>query len=91
MRTRSDKEGCTVNLNDLEDAERFQKLFVAPLVDAVRAEVKPLVEADRDHEDRLKKLESNQKRALVGLSAVVLAVTIAFNAVVDYLRNKFIK
>lgn len=75
-----------LDLDNLDDAEKFQKHFVTPLIDAVRAEVKPLVDAKVDHEARLGRIESNQKRALVGYAGIVASLTIAFN----YVKAKYL-
>lgn len=80
-----------MSLIDLDDAEKFQRHFVQPLIDAVRDEVKPLVKAQADHEDRLKQLESNQKKALVGFAGIVIVVSVVFNATVEFIRGKFSK
>lgn len=75
-----------MNLNDLQDAEMFQKHFVAPMVEAVRTEVKALVDplikqqavddtARRDHEGRIAKLEGNMKKAMTAWAAIIAAGT----------------
>lgn len=59
-----------LDLDNLDDAEKFQKHFVTPLVDAVRAEVRPLVESDRMQNEAIQKLQSNQKKALIGFAGI---------------------
>lgn len=78
-----------LDLDNLDDAEKFQKHFVTPLVDAVKAEMKPLVDAKLDHESRLSKIESNQKKALLGYAGIVAALTVAFNYVKARWLSKF--
>lgn len=73
---------------DLNDVEQFQKHFVLPLVDAVRSELKPLVEARADHESRLQRVESNQKKALLGYASIVAVVTVVFNAAWAKIKSK---
>lgn len=75
-----------LNLDNIDDAEKFQKHFVQPLVDAVRLEVKPLVDAKLDHDARLKTLEGNQRKALYGYAGLVAVLTVAFN----YVKAKFL-
>jgi hypothetical protein len=60
--------------DDFEKAERFQRLFVTPLVDAVRVEMKAHLEPMNQtltrieaFEPRISKLERSQKKALAGL------------------------
>jgi t-SNARE complex subunit (syntaxin) len=77
-----------VNLNDLNDAEQFQKHFVAPMVEAVRLEVKQIVgplikqQADddtktADHEKRIAYLEGTMKKAIWTWGIIVSAATFA--------------
>ena len=84
---------------DLEYAVRFQQLFVEPLVDAVRAELKPLAERAKQHEEadqqrfadvnnRLNAIEGNQKKALFAYAAIVAAVTAAVSAGWAWLKSK---
>jgi hypothetical protein len=73
-----------LDLNNLDDAERFQKHFVRPLVDAVRAEVAPLVASDRKQTKQIERLEANQRRALAGMAVYATALGIG----VDWLRKK---
>lgn len=79
----------SLKLDDIDDAEKFQKHFVTPLIDAVRAEVKPLVDAKLDHEKRLAGLESNQKKALIGYAGIITVLTVAFNYVKAKYLSKF--
>jgi hypothetical protein len=75
--------------DELERAERFQRMFVTPLVDAVRAEVKPVVDGHERLSRRVAKLETNQKRALWGLSAIASVVSVAVGIGFDWLKRKF--
>jgi hypothetical protein len=63
----------------MEDLEHLQKLIVAPLVDAVREEVKSLVAGYQAHETRLAALEGSQRKALLGYAGIVALITIGFN------------
>lgn len=67
-----------MKLTDIDDAEKFQKHFVLPLVDAVRAEVKPLVEQTKANTDRIDKLEGNQKKALAGYAVLSVIAASSF-------------
>lgn len=58
---------------DIKDIEELQKHFVAPLVDALRAEIKPAIEKVQAIDakvdamaSRVGALEKDQKKALVG-------------------------
>lgn len=73
---------------ELEDAERFQRLFVAPLVEGVRKEIAPVVEGHKSLSDRVGKLETNQKRAIWGLSAAAGVASVVFAAVLDWVKRK---
>lgn len=75
-----------MDLNNLNDIEQFQRLFVTPLVDRVAAEVKSVVDplirqqavddaARADHEQRIGALEGNMKKALTVWTSVVSAAT----------------
>lgn len=85
-----------MNLNNLDDIEQLKRLIVDPMIEAVRAEIKPIarttyanrnrlqaLEADvpANLDTRLGKLESNQKKALLGYAGIVMLVTMGFNYV----------
>jgi hypothetical protein len=73
-----------LNLNDLEDAEKFQEHFVKPLVDAVRKEISPLARTVYATRTRVAKLERSQARAFIGFAGVSVAVGLAF----DWFKKK---
>lgn len=75
-----------MDLNNLEDVERFKRLFLDPIQQSVRDELAPLTQQVRDHDVQIKSLQSNQKKAMLGYAGIVAAVTIAFN----YFKAKFI-
>lgn len=52
-----------LNLDSLDDAEKFQKHFVSPMIDAVRAEIGPLVK-------RVEALESGQPPIVARVAAL---------------------
>lgn len=67
---------------DLNDAEQLQRIVVAPLIAAVRAEMQTLigrvdsVEGDvKSMADDVAKLKSNQSKALVGWTLLVTLVS----------------
>ena len=78
--------------SNLDREEQYQRLFVKPLVEAVRAEVKatvePLVEKVNDTERRVASLEKNQLRALTGFAGVVLLVSTAWGLALDWVRKR---
>jgi Ni,Fe-hydrogenase III large subunit len=83
---------------NLEDAERFQRLFVTPMIEAVRTEVKnqlaPVVEGHRklfaEQErirDRLNTVERMQKKALVGYGVFASGLAVIVAAVWDWIKS----
>lgn len=81
--------------DNFEEAERFQRLFVAPMVEAVRTEVnshmteiKGLIAPAIALEGRVRKLEGNQKRALLGWSVYATAIGIACTAAWRWIASK---
>jgi hypothetical protein len=80
-----------VNIN-IDDIDKFQQHFVLPLVDAVRAEMKPLVEDVTSMKSRLAELEKNQKRAMVGwgVFSAALASVLGYGktAIYGYITKK---
>lgn len=77
-----------LDLDDLDDAEKFQKHFVTPLVEAVRAEMKPLTTTVYATRERVKKLEGNQMKAMLGFAGMATALSVALGLGVDWLRKK---
>ena len=84
-----------MDLRDIDAAERFQRMFVAPMVEMVRLELKPIVsglqaeiislkESDRAQSKEITGLKENQKKALLGWAAIVFAVSVGFS----YLKMK---
>lgn len=74
-----------LNANDLEQIKR---IVVDPTVEAVRAEVAPLVQNDQRQQERLDALEKNQGRALAGLAAYATALSIGLGFTLDYIKRK---
>jgi hypothetical protein len=75
----------------LEDAERFQRLFVTPMVDAVRTEMRshlaPLMQAQADTDKRLasaegaiNELKGKQTKALLGWGVYASAAALAIGS-----------
>lgn len=86
----------------LEDAERYQRLFVAPLVERVGAEVKLLCEGlqskfttieteqktvRKDVDD----LKANQKKALVGWGVFATGIAMACTFCWNWVKDQFKK
>lgn len=78
----------SLNLKDLQDAEQFQKHFVTPLVDAVRAEVRPIVEQSKTHEQRLDQIENNQRKALGGIAVYATLASVVIGGSIDWFKRK---
>lgn len=77
--------------DSFEEAERFQRLFVKPMVDAVRVEVKSQLEPvvsfittqqakDQKQDERLTNLEGSQRKALVGWGVFATFLSIMLTA-----------
>jgi hypothetical protein len=84
----------------LEKAERFQRLFVEPMVDALRAEMKsslaPLVEANQRqdtaiaaHQTDIDTLKGSQKKALIGWGVYASLGTVAVGSAWGWIKSKF--
>lgn len=84
---------------NLNDADKIKELIVQPMVDAVRAEmrtatdamrdqIQPLVALKQNHEDRLGKLENNQKRAMVGWGVFASGMALAATASWEWVKSK---
>jgi len=91
-----DSQNDRIDLPDnLADAERFQRLFVLPVVEAVRVEVRssiqPLVSAQADQEARLKELEGSQRKALIGYAVFASGLSIVLAAGWDWIKSMFRK
>lgn len=74
---------------NLAEVERLKELIIEPMIDTIREELKPLAQAKADHEARLAKLESNQKKALMGYAGIVAALTLSWNYVKAKWLSKF--
>lgn len=78
-----------MNFNDPEQIEAFQRLYIKPLVDKVETALKPLVDGQTNHGERLDRLEGNQRKALLGYTGVVMIVSVGFNYVKAKWLSKF--
>lgn len=85
--------------DSIAEADRFQRLFVAPAVEAMGAKMEahlaPLVEAQKTlliiqskHGERLDKLEGGQRKALVGYGVFAAGLSVALAAGWDFLKRK---
>lgn len=74
---------------NLEEVQRLKTLIIEPMIATIQEELKPLVQAKTEHEQRLAKLEGNQKKALMGYAGIVAALTLAFNYVKAKWLSKF--
>jgi hypothetical protein len=77
-----------LNLDNLNDAEQFQKHFVNPVVDAVRAEIKSLVDSDKAQSARLDKLEGTQKKAMIGFAVYATMLSTVVGLGLAWLKSK---
>lgn len=85
--------------DDLERAERYQRLFVRPIVDQLKIELEahiaPLVTAQQDqrtilseHGRRIGRLEGSQKKALIGFGFYASIASIAVGAGWNWIKGK---
>jgi len=78
---------------NLADAERFQRLFVQPMVEAVKTEVRtsiyPLVQGHAELGRRVDALEGSQRKALVGYSVFAAGLSVALAAGWDWIKSIF--
>lgn len=74
---------------NLAEVERLKELIIQPMIETIQAELKPLVQAKAEHEQRLAKLEGNQKKALMGYAGIVALLTLGFNYVKAKWLSKF--
>lgn len=84
---------------DLETIERYQRLFVAPLVNAVEAKIEGMLQpmireqaALRKDvgglQDRTGKLEGSQKKALVGWGVFATALSLTGTALWGKIKSR---
>lgn len=82
-----------------EDAERFQRLFVKPMVDCVKKEMRATCEqlkaefaADRKEQEQLRtdvdSLKSNQRKALIGWGVIATGVSVFIGFCGDWVKRK---
>ncbi len=104
METNGDQTNKDTKSIDMPDtfaeAERFQRLFVMPMVDAIRVEVRnhlgPIIESNKvitaeqaAQAARLTNLEGSQKKALVGYGVFAAGLSVALAAAWDYVKGVF--
>jgi hypothetical protein len=77
-----------LDLNNLDDAEKFQKHFVTPLIEAVREELKPLTKTTYSNRARIDKLERKWGRALWGFSAAAGFLSVVIGLLVDTFKKR---
>lgn len=74
---------------EMNEIEFVKTNVVKPMIDALERTVEPLVAASKDHESRLAKLESNQKKALTGYSVFISVVSAGFAIVAGHAKDWF--
>lgn len=78
--------------DELDSAEQYQRMFVRPVVDALKIELesqlRPLVEASGDHEKRIRGMEAKQHKmlAMYGVFSVLACGTVG--SLWNYIRTK---
>jgi hypothetical protein len=85
-----------LDLNSIEDAEKFAQHFVKPLVDEVKRQLEPLVgrvtaleagEADKDI--RLKKLEGIASKLATVYTGIITVTTFGAHYLWGKMKSKF--
>jgi hypothetical protein len=85
--------------DSFESAERFQRLFVVPMVESVKNEVKTFCDSlkaefasERDEQKQLREdvnsLKGNQKKALLGYGVWATALSAFIGFAGNWLKNK---
>lgn len=85
--------------DNFEDAERFQRLFVQPLIQTVKTEMQSHAEAVQktvdgfatkvsEHDKRLGTLEANQKKGMVGWGVLTLIVGTLVTTCWNWVKGK---
>lgn len=85
--------------NSFEEAEQFQRLFVTPLVNAVKTEMANHVEKVTaivttattkvdGMENRVTRLESSQKKALAGFALYATGLSLLIGSLWGWIKSK---
>ncbi len=83
----------------LEEAERFQRMFVQPVAETIRTEMRtlvtPLVDRvtavendNKSVKDRLNQLESSQSKALIGWGVFATGLSIVLSASWNWIKER---
>jgi len=83
---------------NLADAELYQRLFVKPMIDALSGQMKTFMEEVKSHiqpviqgqgvqDQRLEKLERDQKKALLGWSVYATAAAGLFTYCYSWIKG----
>jgi hypothetical protein len=78
----------SANEHTLEDAERYQRLFVKPLVDTLERQISPIVDRLNNLDGRVKTLETSQKKALVGWGVYATGAAAALTWAWGFIKAK---
>lgn len=96
----ADSENNDLQLpHNLADVERFQRLFVKPMVETVKQEMRTTCEqlkaefaADRSEQEKLRTdvdgLKSNQRKALIGWGVIATGVSVFIGFCGDWVKRK---
>jgi hypothetical protein len=74
---------------NLHDAEELKRLVVEPMIESIRAELRPLTDKVSNHEQRVGKIESNQKKALGIYAMLAMFGGMGFTAGYNWVVRKF--
>lgn len=74
---------------EMNEIEFLKTNIVQPMIEALRTEVKPIVETAKDFEKRIAKLETNQKKALTGYSAFISVASAGLAIVAGHAKDWF--
>ena len=63
----------------MQEAEEFKTLIMDPMIAGIRAELKPVADLAKAHEARIARLESTNRKAMIGWGAIMAAGTLVWN------------
>lgn len=74
---------------EMNEIEFLKVNVVQPMVDAIKTEIKPIVENAQKFEERITALEKNQKKALTGYSAFISVASAGLAIVAGHAKDWF--
>ena len=63
----------------MDEGEQLKRIVVEPMIDGLRKEMQPIIKLLNAHDTRLDKLESTNKKAMVGWATIATVGTVGWN------------